>query len=164
MLCLRLPGAGTEEYIDRANEGEAARAAADAGVSPALLYSNSVTGVMVTRFLDGAETMSPQLFQAQAGTAFRAGQAFRRLHDSGAQFPFRFELFSMIDDYLGLLAEKPVDLPAGYHDVLREAETIRAALAAHPLPLVACHCDPLSENFLDYRRPACGSSIGNIPA
>ena len=33
-LCLRIPGKGTEEYIDRANEAVAARAAAAAGVSP----------------------------------------------------------------------------------------------------------------------------------
>ena len=26
---------------------------------------------------------------------------------------------------------------------------MRAALAAHPLPLAPCHCDPLCENFLD---------------
>jgi thiamine kinase-like enzyme len=50
---------------------------------------------------------------------------------------------------LKLLSTKTVELPAGYHDVLREAETIRAALSAHPLPLAACHCDPLCENLLD---------------
>jgi thiamine kinase-like enzyme len=55
----------------------------------------------------------------------------------------------MIDDYLKVLATKDVDLPAGYHDVVREAETVRAALATHPIPIVACHCDPLCENFLD---------------
>ena len=38
---------------------------------------------------------------------------------------------------------------AGYHDVLREAEAVRAALSARPLPLAPCHCDPLCENFLD---------------
>jgi thiamine kinase-like enzyme len=35
--------------------------------------------------------------------------------------------------------------------VVREAEGVRDALNAHPLPLVACHCDPLCENFLDQR-------------
>ena len=35
---LRLPGKGTEEYIDRANEAAAARAAAAAGVSPEVLF------------------------------------------------------------------------------------------------------------------------------
>jgi thiamine kinase-like enzyme len=55
----------------------------------------------------------------------------------------------MIDDYLKLLSGKDVALPEGYHDVVREAEGIRAALARHPVPLVPCHCDPLCENFID---------------
>jgi thiamine kinase-like enzyme len=55
----------------------------------------------------------------------------------------------MIDDYLKVLSTKDVDLPPGYHDVLREAEEIRAVLAKNPAPLVPCHCDPLCENFLD---------------
>lgn len=147
--CLRIPGKGTEEYIDRANEAVAAKEAARAGVSPEVVHVDEKTGVMVTRFIDGAVTMSPDLFKSRKGSPARAGEAFRKLHQSGAQFPFRFELFSMIDDYLKILSGKTVDLPEGYHDVLGEAEAVRAALAAHPLPLTACHCDPLCENFLD---------------
>ncbi|MCR5858203.1 phosphotransferase family protein [Mesorhizobium sp. J428] len=149
-VCLRIPGKGTEEYISRANEAVAAREAARAGVSPQVLHFDDATGVMATRFLADAVTMSPEEFRARPGSPARAGEAFRRLHTSGAVFPFRFELFAMIDDYLKILSTKDVDLPAGYHDVVREAdETVRAALAAHPLPIVACHCDPLCENFLD---------------
>ena len=147
--CLRIPGKGTEEYINRAHEAVAAREAAKAGVSPEVLYFDARDGVMVTRFIAGAQTMSPATFKLNAGAAGRAGEAFRRLHTSGAVFPFRFELFSMIDDYLKVLSTKDVALPSGYHDVVREAEDIRSALAAHPLPNVACHCDPLCENFLD---------------
>lgn len=148
-FCLRIPGKGTEEYINRANEAVAAREAARAGVSPEVLHVDQGTGVMVTRFIAGAETMSPEKFRTRPGSPARAGKAFRTLHGSGAVFPFRFELFAMIDDYLKVLSTKDVALPAGYHDVVREASTVRAALAAHPLPLAACHCDPLCENFLD---------------
>jgi len=147
--CLRIPGKGTEEYIDRANEAVAAKEAARAGVSPEVMHFDEATGVMLTRFIDGAVTMSPDLFKQRKGSPARAGEAFRKLHRSGAKFPFRFELFSMIDDYLRILSGKTVDLPEGYHDVLTEAETVRGALNAHPLPLTACHCDPLCENFLD---------------
>jgi thiamine kinase-like enzyme len=147
--CLRLPGKGTEEYIDRANEAVAARAAAGAGVAPEVVHADAKTGLMVTRFIDGAVTMTPEAFGARSGAPARAGQAFAKLHSSGAQFPFRFELFAMIDDYLGILATKDVALPPGYHDVVAEAEAVRAALNAHPLPLAPCHCDPLCENFLD---------------
>ena len=147
--CLRIAGKGTEEYINRRNEEQAARMAAQAGVGPEVIHFDAVTGLMVTSFIDEAVTMSSALFKTRTGSPQRAGRAFRRLHESGAEFPFRFELFSMIDDYLKLLSDKDVDFPDGYHDVLKESERIRSALAAHPLPLVACHCDPLCENFLD---------------
>ncbi len=146
---LRLPGKGTEAYIDRANEAKAALAAAQAGVSPEVIHADPDSGVMVTRFIAGAVTLSPEGFRTRPGAPERAARAFARLHRSGAVFPARFELFAMIDDYLRLLSGKDVALPPGYHDVLREAEAVRAALAAHPLPLVPCHCDPLCENFLD---------------
>ncbi|WP_430441573.1 MULTISPECIES: phosphotransferase [unclassified Shinella] len=147
--CLRVPGRGTEEYIDRGNEAAAAREAARVGVGPEVFHADPASGLMVTRFIPGATTMTPEGFKAVAGAPARAGEAFRRLHDSGAVFPARFELFAMIDDYLAVLATKDVALPEGYHEGLREAEAVRAALAAHPLPVVACHCDPLCENFLD---------------
>ncbi|TIQ34563.1 MAG: LPS biosynthesis choline kinase [Mesorhizobium sp.] len=148
-VCLRIPGKGTQEYINRANEAVAAREAAKAGVSPEVLYADPATGLMATRFIAGAETMSPEKFKARPGSPARAGEAFRQLHASGAVFPFRFELFAMIDDYLKVLSTKDVALPPGYHDVVREAGSVREALAAHPIQLAACHCDPLCENFLD---------------
>ncbi|MCY0148456.1 phosphotransferase family protein [Hoeflea sp. G2-23] len=147
--CVRLPGDGTEEYINRAHEAEAAHAAAAAGVSPEVIYADPTTGVMATRFIDGAITMTPEGFGKDLGAVRRAGEAFRILHTSGARFPFTFELFAMIDEYLAILATKDVTLPDGYHDVVSEAQTVRQALARNPVELVACHCDPLCENFLD---------------
>jgi thiamine kinase-like enzyme len=148
-FCLRIPGKGTGEYINRANEGIAAREAARAGVSPQVVHFDAQSGVMATVFVDGAVTMTPALFKTRKGSPARAGEVFRRLHECGAQFPFRFELFAMIDDYLKILSTKDVALPEGYHDVVREAADVRAALAARPYPVVPCHCDPLCENFLD---------------
>ncbi len=51
---LRLPGAGTSEYIDRHAEEVAARSASDAGVNAELLHFDAGDGLMVTRFVDGA--------------------------------------------------------------------------------------------------------------
>jgi thiamine kinase-like enzyme len=146
---LRLPGKGTEEYIDRANEAAAAHAAAAAGVSPDVLFVDPASGIMVTRYVADTVTMTPEAFHTRPGAPARAGRAFRQLHESRAVFPARFELFDMIDGYLRLLSTKDVALPEGYHDVVAEAEGVRAALARRPLPSVACHCDPLCENFLD---------------
>ncbi|MCC5975797.1 MAG: phosphotransferase family protein [Rubellimicrobium sp.] len=146
---LRLPGHGTEAYIDRANEAVAAAEAARVGVSPALVHVDPARGLMVTRYVDGARTMTPEGFAADPGSVTRAGAALARLHRSDARFPFRFELFAMIDDYLRVLSGKEVALPPGYHDVVAEAAEVRAALAMRPVTAVACHCDPLCENFVD---------------
>ncbi len=148
-LCLRLPGKGTEDYIDRGIEAHNAVAAARAGVSPEVLYADAGSGVMITAFLEGCETMTPARFARRDGAPARAGKALSQLHGSGETFRFTFELFAMIDNYLGLLADKAITFPTGYHEGLDEAQAVRAALQARPLPQVPSHCDPLSENFLD---------------
>ncbi|MDQ0313772.1 choline/ethanolamine kinase family protein [Amorphus orientalis] len=145
---LRIPGEGTESYIDRKVESHNAVAAARAGVSPEVFHFDADSGLMLADYID-APTMSPDLFRTTPGAPTRAARAFKQLHTSGQTFEFRFELFSMIDDYLKLLGEKNAQLPDGYHDVVAEAEAVREALDAHPAALAPCHCDPLCENFLD---------------
>jgi thiamine kinase-like enzyme len=147
--CLRIPGKGTEDYIDRKVEAVNARAAAAAGVSPAVLYCDPESGVMVTEFIPDVVTMTPASFRERAGSPARAGRAFHKLHNGGQRFDFRFELFAMIDDYLKHLDKLGAELPEGYHDVVAEAQSPRAALEANPKALAPCHCDPLCENFLD---------------
>ncbi len=145
---LRLPGKGTEAYIDRKAEGVAARAAGKAGVSPELIHFDAASGMMVTAFV-AAATMTPETFRTAKGAPARAAQVLRQLHNSGQTFSTRFDLFKMIDDYLKVLKTKKGKVPEGYAAVLRQAEDARTALAAHKLPLAPCHCDPLCENFLD---------------
>ncbi len=145
---LRIPGQGTEEYIDREVEAVAARAAARAGVSPEVLATTG-DGLMLTAAIDEAVTMTPENFSSISGAPARAAGVLRKLHASGEQFAFRFELFAMIDDYLKILSGKTIEFPEGYRDALASADVIRQALNARPLPLTPCHCDPLSENFLD---------------
>jgi len=146
---LRVPGKGTEEYINRRHEEHAAREAARVQVSPEVLHFDAQTGVMVARLVEAAVTMTPENFRSRSGAPARAGTVLRRLHSSGAVFNFRFELFAMIDDYLKVLAGKGTQLPPGYHDLVTEAGAVRTALQARALPSAACHCDPLCENFLD---------------
>ncbi|MCA8883788.1 MAG: phosphotransferase, partial [Rhodobacteraceae bacterium] len=96
-VIVRIPGAGTEAYIDRAVEITNARAAWRAGVSAEVIWADAASGAMVTRAIDGIETMTPALFASRPGAPARAGQALARLHGSGETFAFRFELFAMID-------------------------------------------------------------------
>ena len=145
---LRIPGEGTGEYIKRVDEEVAARSAAAAGVNAEVIFFDASDGLMVTRFIDGAATMTAKRFRDLDAVA-RAGHAFRQLHTTAAPFATDFKLFPMVDEYKALLASKGATLPAGYDDVQRRAEVVRAALEATLAALVPSHCDPLCENFLD---------------
>lgn len=148
-VVVRIPGEGTEAYIDRSVDVHNARAAEKAGVSPAVLWADEKTGAMITRAVLNIETMSPEKFKSRSGAPRRAGAVLAKLHKSGQTFTFRFELFSMIEEYLRVLSTKDIALPEGYHEVVAAAGPMGEALNLHPVPLAPCHCDPLCENFLD---------------
>lgn len=145
---LRIAGEGTEDYIDRVVEGHNAKVAAEAGVSAEVLFFDESDGLMLASYIPG-DTMSPEKFATSTGAAARAALAFKKMHSCGEEFKFRFELFTMIDDYLKILSDLGANLPEGYHDIVAEAESVRRALDAHPAALAPCHCDPLCENFID---------------
>jgi thiamine kinase-like enzyme len=146
---LRIAGEGTSEYIDRKVEAHNARVAAAAGVGADVLYADDASGLMLTRHIDNCVTMSPSLFRERPGAPARAAQVLKRMHAFGQTFEFRFELFQMIDDYRAILQKRDAVLPDGYDAAVAEAQLARKVLAKAPLPLAPCHCDPLSENFLD---------------
>ncbi|QIE44788.1 phosphotransferase family protein [Pseudohalocynthiibacter aestuariivivens] len=148
-VIVRIPGPGTEDYIDRRIEIVNANAAHAAGVSADVLWADAASGIMISRTIPDIVTMTPDLFATRDGSPARAGEALAKLHRSGQTFEFRFDVFPMIDDYLKILSTKDVDLPDGYHDIVAAAEPVKAALADNPTPLAPCHCDPLCENFLD---------------
>ena len=145
---LRIAGEGTSEYIDRATEQTNATIASNAGVNADLVYFNTDDGTMLCRYIDNSVTMDIDRFRDLEAVR-RAGRAFRQLHDCGHPFQGRFELFEQIDQYLEVVNRLGASVPDGYETVHQEAESIRSALAKHPLPSAPCHCDPMVENCLD---------------
>jgi thiamine kinase-like enzyme len=147
---LRLAGAGTSEYIDRAAEAHNARVAAAAGVNAEVLHVEITDGTMLARYIDDSLTMSETAFKDLARVE-RAARAFRRMHRFAQPFTGRFDVFAQIDEYLGLLRRNNAKTPDGYEALQKEADAARRVLSERPAPLAPCHNDPLAENFLDAR-------------
>jgi thiamine kinase-like enzyme len=144
---LRVPGKGTEEYIDRAAEKQDAMAAAAVGVSAKVLHFDETSGVMLAEYIYGA-TLDAERFK-DPGSVRRSAEALRLLHGSDCSFVRRFEVFEQIDDYLGLIDKLDARVPEGYQAVRDQAFGVREILESRPVELVPCHCDPLTENFID---------------
>lgn len=140
---LRLPGVGTEKYIDRAAEAHVAALAAGAGLTPEILYADPATGLLLTRFVEGAETLTAAAMHDPA-TQRDAAQILRRLHDSGLVFHREMRVFDKIDSYL----QKSPRAAAQFGEVRKAAEKLRDLVDDPARRLVPCHIDPTPHNFI----------------
>ena len=145
---LRLPGKDTYEYVDRAAEEHNARIMAAAGVNAKVLYFDATDGTMLSEFVEGV-TMNENRFRQDPEAPARVALALKRVHHLGPVFKSRFDVFSMIDVYLGILRKLQASLPEEYHEVEQGAEAVRRVLEASPMPLSPCHNDPWPGNLLD---------------
>ena len=144
---LRLAGAGTSDYVDRASEEHNARIAAGIGVNAEVLYFDAANGTMLSRFVE-SRPMEGGGGMGRAGLV-RATLALRSVHEQGRVFRSRFDAFEAMDRYLVLLRGLGATVPAAYRELMREARAVRRVLEASPVRLVPCHNDPWPGNFLD---------------
>ena len=111
---MRLPGTSTELLaIDRVNEVANARAAASTGIGPQVLEHISRLNIMVLEFIEGP-TMSAAALQS-APMARRMADSFKRLH-AAPRFLKDFDMFRLIEYYLGIVEEHEVTIPDGYRE------------------------------------------------
>ncbi len=144
---MRIPGQSTELLsIDRANEVYNTKAAATTGIGPRVLEHVPALDVLVLEFIPGP-TMSATTVHSQE-MAGRMAESFRRLH-SAPRFLKDFDMFRLIEYYLGIVDEHAVTIPAGYRDRLPEVARIERAVIEGALPSMPCHNDLLCENFID---------------
>ena len=144
---MRIPGQSTELLsIDRANEVHNTKAAASTGVGPKVLEHVPGLDVLVLEFIPGL-TMSARTLQS-VEMAGRMASSFHRLHRS-PRFLNNFDMFRLIEYYLGIVDEHKVTIPDGYRDWLPVVANIERAVSVGVLPSVPCHNDLLCENFID---------------
>ena len=148
LYCLRIPGSGTSDFIDRRAEEVNARSAAAAGIGPEVLHFGA-DGIMLTPFIGGAPGLSAERFRQVPGSVERAARALRRLHRTAGDFAREFNVFDIADRYIALLRARGADIPAIVAELTHEADELRLALAAHHAELRPCHCDPTGANLLD---------------
>jgi thiamine kinase-like enzyme len=144
---MRIPGQSTELLaINRPNEVYNTKAAATTGIGPMVLEHVTTLDVLVLEFIPGT-TMSPATLQSKEMAA-RMASSFHRLHGA-PRFLKEFNMFRLIDEYLGIVETHNIAIPAGYRDRLPAVMQIEQAVAAGALPAVPCHNDLLCENFID---------------
>jgi thiamine kinase-like enzyme len=143
---LKIPGEGSDTFIDRVLANEAARRAGEKGIGAELVYFDADTGVEVIEFLEGYRACTNGDFKDIA-VAHQIIDIYRVLHDGGLLSVTK-TMFDMIDEHLAQVGELGVRLPADAELILGEYQVAKSALLASGLDLAACHNDPMPGNFL----------------
>ena len=144
---VRIPGADTDLLaVDRDNEYHSSKAAADAGIGPKVLYHLPDHKVMILEFING-ETMSIETLGAP-GMPTRIAQSLKKLH-AGARCLNEFNMFRLVEFYLGIVEKHQVRIPEDYRDRMSILGRIEAASQEKSLASVPCNNDLLAENYID---------------
>lgn len=143
---LRIPGSGTDAYIDRAQEAHNARGAARLGIAPEVIHADPRTGVALSRCIEGGRALDEQAFRDPA-LLESAVDLLARLHRSDADFRGEMALFPILDRYFRLCRHRP-DLLAPLEGPRRRAEGLRRWIEGTREPECPCHIDPAPSNFV----------------
>jgi thiamine kinase-like enzyme len=143
---MKIPGAGSEAFIDREVANQAARQAAGLGIAPGMVLFDAGSGVEVLEFLEDHRACTTGDFK-QLELAHQVIALSRTLH-SAEPLSVTKTVFDMIDEHVDQVRELGAALPADMDLILTEYVAARTALEATGLDLVPCHNDSKPGNFL----------------
>lgn len=145
---MRIPGEGTNTYIDRKSEADNLRMVNKLSFIPKIYYSNSETGILITKYIlksreCNINDISDKYILSQIN------QTLVKLHNSEIKFNNEFDIVNTINLYKNILKKMNVDLP----ELIKENENVFTEIVAltfekYPKKLVTCHIDPKLSNFL----------------
>ena len=163
LAVLRIPGVRPPPpAVEPAREFAAHRLAAQHGLAPELLYADSETGVLVTRWVQGGAF--PDAGFTAPGVLSRVGERMARLHRLPTDsLPQRPHLEETADVYFDMVAPSARTTAAGLRGAVQAAADPQA-------PTVLCHNDLCAQNimqstpiqFIDWEYATLGNAWADI--
>lgn len=141
----RIAGEGTEDLINREEEGRSTKLACDLDIDTKILVFDEKTGVKIGTYIKNAETMSPKTLQQEKPLAM-AARILSKLHGSGVDTQVPFLVFEVARDYENFMSKNGVAFFEGYEEIKTKVVELKEELGN--TRLVPCHNDPLCENWV----------------
>ena len=145
---LRLPGRMTGSMISRENEKRNAELASSAGFNCELIYCNAETGVRMSRYIDGAETLEAHTVREKENMQ-KIARILRRLHRSELNMQNRFDPFAEADKYESLLDDPAAQMYTGYGSLRQKVNALlKTRLGELGYEQCPCHNDLVAANLV----------------
>jgi len=143
---VRIPGSGSDVFVDRDKELHNTLSASDVGVGARVFYSFKSDYAIITEFLEG-KVMSPESFKRK-DVIFRTVQAIKEVNTKG-NFVSHFVMFEKFDEYREIVKKHTIRLPDNFDEAEDIVRRVQRRFVRNMPKLVSCHNDLLAENFID---------------
>ena len=149
---VKVPGEGSEMFINRVVSNEAARNAHAMAIAPEVVFFDPQDGLEISEFLEGYRACTTADF-ADPEIQSDVLALYSRLHN-GPALGMTKTIFDMIEEHIDqgrkLGSHFPTDMPWIEH----RYQQAKAAFMASGLDLAPCFNDPMPGNFLISGDPA----------
>ena len=144
-VVLRIPGSASKDFVCRSNERYNNCLMNKEGVAPNVLYFDEISGIKITPYIDGAETLTPlsvcKYFNSVA-------EILKKTHTSKLLFTNEFIYSEQYFLYRSLMRKFRV-VEGPYIDRFDDAVGyLLSELMNLGCHCCNCHCDPVPENFI----------------
>lgn len=144
---LRVPGNGTGEMISRQDEIKNAVYANKIGVDAKLIYFNEDTGIKISKFIENAETLSPDAAKKQQNMKMVC-KLLRTLHNSKENMNNNFNIYEKIEKYEKLSKEANGLFYDDYYQIKNKVYSLKNIMSKLDVLYMPCHNDTIAENFI----------------
>ncbi len=140
---MRIPGEGTDQLINRAQEAEVYQTIANENLSDRVLYINPVNGFKITEYLYNARTCDP----ANEQDLEKCMEKLRHFHSRKLKVNHTFDIFGKIEFYESLWNGTPSIYP-DYASTKAHMWELKPYIEANCEEKVLTHIDAVPDNFL----------------
>lgn len=144
---LRIPGNGSDGMVDRGEEQANSILASNLGISPALYYFDSQSGIKVTSYLENAVVLNSASIQLHKNIDALVS-IYKKLHGSSAVMGNVFSVFREIEKYDRLIIKAGCRMYSGWENFHPHIMALEQRLEAIGYELKPCHNDAVPENFI----------------
>lgn len=144
---VRVPGPGTEDFINRDEEKVNTLIAEELGIFPKLYYFNGKSGLKIAAYIENSITLSSELSKQEL-IIEKIVETFKLLHNSNKEFGNEFPLFDFMKRYEEICIEDNACLPEDYLQTKEIIQKLQIRYEKFEVDLKTAHIDPLCENFI----------------
>jgi len=143
---MRIPGEGTDQLINRAQEAEVFSTISGLGFCDDPVYINPDNGYKITKFLDGIRVCDPN----NVSDLKRCMEKLRSFHEMKLTVPHTFNIFGQIEFYEMLWAGQP-SMYKDYKLTKEHVFSLKSFIDSLEKDWTLTHIDAVPDNFLFYK-------------